>query len=60
MRYKACTPGDIKLLRSRVAGKGPNDLKLMQQRNIQKCFSYHYQEFSERQAKCTGKQVKGF
>jgi hypothetical protein len=42
---------DIEFLRSRVAGKGPNDLKLMQERKIQKCFSYHCQECSERQAK---------
>jgi hypothetical protein len=32
MRYKACTPYDIEFLKSRVAGKGPNDPKLAQQR----------------------------
>src|SRR6267154_4324685 len=32
MRYKACTPDDIDFLRSRIAGKGPDDLKLAQKR----------------------------
>lgn len=32
MRYKACTPEDIIFLRSRIAGKGPNDPKLAQKR----------------------------
>lgn len=28
MRYRACTPEDIRFLRTRIAGKGPNDPKL--------------------------------
>jgi hypothetical protein len=32
MRYKACTQEDITFLRSRIAGKGPNDPKLAQKR----------------------------
>ena len=32
MRYKSCTPDDILFLRSRIAGKGPNDPKLAQKR----------------------------
>jgi hypothetical protein len=32
MRYKACTPCDIEFLRFRVAEKGPNDPKFVQQR----------------------------
>jgi hypothetical protein len=38
MRYKACTSCDIEFLRSKVAGKGPNDLKLMQQRKDSEMF----------------------
>jgi len=33
MRYRSCTLEDISFLRSRIAGKGPNDPKL-----AQKCF----------------------
>jgi hypothetical protein len=32
MRYKSCTPDDIAFLRTRIAGKGPNDPKLAQKR----------------------------
>ena len=32
MRYKSCTPEDITFLRTRIAGKGPNDPKLAQKR----------------------------
>jgi hypothetical protein len=32
MRYKSCTPEDIAFLRTRIAGKGPNDPKLAQKR----------------------------
>jgi hypothetical protein len=32
MRYKSCTPQDIAFLRTRIAGRGPNDPKLAQQR----------------------------
>jgi hypothetical protein len=32
MRYKACTSEDIVFLRSRIAGRGPNDPKLAQKR----------------------------
>ena len=32
MRYKSCTPEDIAFLRTRIAGRGPNDPKLAQQR----------------------------
>jgi hypothetical protein len=32
MRYKSCTPDDITFLRTRIAGKGPNDPKLAQKR----------------------------
>ena len=32
MRYKSCTPEDIVFLRTRIAGKGPNDPKLAQAR----------------------------
>ena len=32
MRYKACTQDDIVFLRTRIAGKGPNDPKLAQKR----------------------------
>jgi hypothetical protein len=32
MRYKSCTPEDIAFLRTRIAGKGPNDPKLAQRR----------------------------
>ncbi|KIM79453.1 hypothetical protein PILCRDRAFT_35638, partial [Piloderma croceum F 1598] len=32
MRYKACTPSDIAFLRTRIAGRGPNDPKLAQKR----------------------------
>ena len=32
MRYKSCTPDDIKFLHSRIAGRGPNDPKLAQKR----------------------------
>jgi hypothetical protein len=32
MRYKSCTPQDIDFLRTRIAGKGPNDPKLAQKR----------------------------
>src|SRR6202050_574134 len=36
MRYKACTPSDIAFLRTRIAGRGPNDPKLAQKsfRNV--------------------------
>ena len=32
MRYKSCTPDDIKFLCTRIAGRGPNDPKLAQKR----------------------------
>jgi len=32
MRYKSCTPDDIVFLRTRIAGRGPNDPKLAQKR----------------------------
>ena len=32
MRYKSCTPEDITFLRTRIAGRGPNDPKLAQKR----------------------------
>src|SRR5882762_4681082 len=32
MRYKSCIPEDIAFLRTRIAGKGPNDPKLAQRR----------------------------
>jgi len=32
MRYKSCTPDDISFLRTRIAGRGPNDPKLAQKR----------------------------
>lgn len=32
MRYRACTPEDIRFLRTRIADKGPNDPKLAQKR----------------------------
>jgi hypothetical protein len=32
MRYKSCTPQDIRFLRTRIAGRGLNDLKLAQKR----------------------------
>lgn len=31
-RYKSCTPEDIAFLRTRIAGRGPNDPKLAQQK----------------------------
>jgi hypothetical protein len=36
MRYKSCTPDDIVFLRTRIAGKGPDDPKLAQKdfRNV--------------------------
>jgi hypothetical protein len=36
MRYKSCTPDDIAFLRTRIAGKGPDDPKLAQKdfRNV--------------------------
>ena len=32
MRYKSCTSADIEFLRTRIAGRGPNDPKLAQKR----------------------------
>ena len=32
MRYKACTPADIAFLRTKIAGKGPNDPQLAQKK----------------------------
>lgn len=54
MRYRACTPQDIVFLRSRIAGKGPNDPKLAQRRfrNVSIITAYNAQKDMINQLGC--------
>ena len=45
LRYKACTPDDIKFLKTRVAGKGPNKPKLSS-KIFKMCLYYYSMECS--------------
>lgn len=47
MRYKACTPKDIRFSRTRIAGKGPNDPTCSEE--VQKCAHHYSKECSEGQ-----------
>ena len=54
MRYKSCTPQDIAFLRSRIAGKGPNDPKLAQKsfRNVSIITAFNAQKDRINQLGC--------
>jgi len=54
MRYKSCTPQDIAFLRSRIAGKGPNDPKLAQKffRNVSIITAFNSQKDRINQLGC--------